>query len=213
VHVPNTRGQRGPPRFKDRASNRPGVLQTCEKFCQGLVGRLGRFLLYPVTDARQDRGAAKVTAVNASFGVGVHPGDKGAHLVVFAADKARGLGHGFTGNLRQLRHVQCLSTVAVERSAKASLTERAHKDLQILRREPCGKRLGVGESDQQALILGLGFEEFANTGVQRPLTREGEVHLAQGRRHIGFEVCLGPAFFLKVELIEKSIAIDFGSDF
>lgn len=176
-----------------------------------LIGQFGRFLLHPMTDSGEDVRAAQVAAVLASLGVRVDSGDKIAHWVFGTRDKAGRLHHRLPGNVREFCDVDGLRAVAIECTPETRSAKGFSKDVEVFGSEPGWEGIGVDEPDQECVVFGFGDEGIADRGISDPFTREGIVNLAQGGAHIGREIRFSTAFFLKVKLIKKAIAINLSS--
>jgi len=114
-------------------------LQIAKKGLKGLVAGPGRFLLHPVTRARNEGGPAEIRAAGAGIGIEIHARDKVPYRVALTADKAAGLLQKSPVLRRKLLRIEALSPIAIQRPPKPPGAKGAGVHGKILAAHPRGE--------------------------------------------------------------------------
>src|SRR6516162_4642132 len=91
-----------------------------EKALTRSIGFCRCFLLYPMADAGQNDGSAKVGAGQPRICIKICSGNERANGVALAGDEVRGLSHGLSGELCHIVEVNILRPIAIEGATKAA---------------------------------------------------------------------------------------------
>src|SRR3954469_18592084 len=123
--------------------------------------------------------------------------------IALARDEAGRLGERLSLDVRKLRRIESLGTIAVQRAAKSSSAERLDEDIQIGRTHPRREGLRVHHAVEKFCIDGL----LPHPKPGRGIARGSEVALAKGRRDIRSQLGFGNPFFLEIVHVEKAVSV------
>src|SRR3569833_1439702 len=123
--------------------------------------------------------------------------------IALARDEEGRLGERLSLDVRKLRWIESLGTIAVQRTAKSSFAERLDKDIQIGRTHPRREGLRVHHALEKLCIDRL----LPHPKPGRGSARGSEVALAKGRGDIRSQLGFGNPFCLEIIHVEKAVGV------